>query len=1022
MATKNTGASRRGGNLGRKSKNTFTTKSGQTIKINRSIGDRIRAYRASGSQKRAERLSGMPKGRVHRFFYRLHPKRMYKYWFSREGGIMALKVFGISALVGFILLVGLFAYFRKDLRAITDVSGNNIGGSIEYYDRTGKVLLWEDFDAVKRIPVAEDQISDNIKKATVAIEDKDFFKHGGFDVRGIARAGLSNVFGTSNTKQGGSTITQQLVRLTQPDVGKEQTYARKIKELILAVQLEREFNKNQILAYYLNTAPYGNIEYGVQAGANDYFHKDAKDLTIEEAAMLAAIPKSPSLYSPYGPYYDSQALVDRKNYIIDQMVEQNMITREDADKAKQVNVLKKVKKQSAKYAGIKAPYFALAAKDEIESKYGATTANRGGWKVITTVDMKLQKLAEESVMNSATARSYGGADTAGFVAEDVKTGQIVALVGGVDFNNKDYGKINYAHDVYIAPGSSFKPYDYAALVEYKNAGAGSVLYDQQGALPGYPCTKKGLPPPRGDSNCLQNYDFRYPGPLTLRYALGGSRNIPAVKANLIVGTDQVIDMASRMMANEEDKKNNRQSYNCFETGADLSPSADIGELFSQRTQCYGASAIGDGAFLHLDDHVNGLSTLSRLGNAIPRTYIMKITDGSGKTLTEFKQPKGEQVIRPESAYIVNDMASDPNASYLPYGYKFHNYKGWKFAVKTGTTNNGYDGLMASWSSKYAAVSWVGYHTRNQELRGAMEYMTTPITRMWMEGAHDGAGNAVNWEKPSSVKTAPAYVVRSHVGIGSVEPSPSQDIYPEGNQQNKTAVNKKLDIVSNKLATECTPQRAIKSGGSSSNTFSVDEFVDAASGNTSEKDDVHKCSDEKPTITLLEDSVNCNSSCTISANITKGTHPLSSSRFPGTVNFYVDGKLVGSKQVSSSGTVDFTYKPTFTGSKSMKVEIIDSVLYDNSDSGTITATGGGTGGLSINTPSDGSTVNGNETNVSWSNGSGSYTLYVDSPAVGGYTVACNTSSSSCKISTLLGGQYKIYVKDDDETSSTVTFSK
>jgi penicillin-binding protein 1A len=212
---------------GRRAKNTFVTRTGNVIKINRSITDKIRARKDAYARARAKRLAGMPKSRIKRFFYRLHPKRMYRYWFSREGGIMALKVTGIGLIVGFLFLVGLFAYFRKDLPNLRDISGNNIGGSIRYYDRTGQTLLWEDFDAVKRIPVEDKDINDYVKKATIAIEDKDFFKHGGFDMRGIMRAAYNNV--TGGTTQGGSTITQQLVRLTQSGVGKEQTYTQKSK-------------------------------------------------------------------------------------------------------------------------------------------------------------------------------------------------------------------------------------------------------------------------------------------------------------------------------------------------------------------------------------------------------------------------------------------------------------------------------------------------------------------------------------------------------------------------------------------------------------------------------------------------------------------------------------------------------------------------------------------------------------------------------------------------------------------------
>lgn len=543
MSPQKSGKRSNGKNLGRQRRNTHVTKSGQTIKVNQSLIGKFKARKALLDEKRAERMAGMPKGRVQRFFYRLHPKRVYAYWFSRDGAIMALKIAGVTTLAGLVFMLGVFAYFRKDLPNITDFSGNNIGGSIQYYDKTGKTLLWEDFDAVKRIPVPGEDISDNIKKATIAIEDQDFYEHGGFDVRGITRAGVNNVLKRSDNQQGGSTITQQLVKLTN-DWTDNRTYTRKIKELILAVELEREYSKDQILTGYLNVAPYGNIEYGVEAAANDYFHKSAKDLTLAESAFLAAIPQSPSVYSPYGPYFERGAIVGRSHYILDLMVQQGFITQEEADEAKEVDVVATVKPQEPKYANIKAPYFALAAKNELNSRFGSDSANRGGWKVITTVDMELQKIAEKAVKDNVGLINSRGADSAAFIAEEVDTGHIVALVGGTDFENEKFGKINFAADAFIPPGSTFKPYDYAALIEYtETAGAGSVLYDQRDPLPGYPCTNRELPPPRGQGNCLQNYDFRFPGPMTLRYALGGSRNVPAVKANLIVGTDKVIELS-----------------------------------------------------------------------------------------------------------------------------------------------------------------------------------------------------------------------------------------------------------------------------------------------------------------------------------------------------------------------------------------------------------------------------------------------------------------------------------------------
>lgn len=897
-------------------------------------------------------MSTLPKGRVRRFLAHFEPKRMYHYWFSRDGAIMALKLLGIGMVAGFLLLVGLFAYFRKDLPNLKDISGNNLGGSIRYYDRTGQTLLWEDYGAVKRTPVKEDQISQYMKDATVAIEDKDFFKHGGFDVRGIARAGFNDVFGSGGT-QGGSTITQQVVKLNQ-NWTEDRTITRKVKELILAVELEREYSKNEILTGYLNIAPYGGVEYGVESAARDYFGVSAKDLTLAQASMLAAIPKAPTTYSPYSDprfnpgatanLFNQEELLGRQHYILDQMASQGKITQQQADEAKTVDVVAQVKPLQPAYSGIKSPYFVLAAKQELNQKYGEATIKRGGWKVVTTLDSGLQTKAEQLVADNIPniRRLTGGvADAEALVAEDVQTGQIVSLVGGTDFNNPTYGKINYAASALIPPGSSFKPYDYAAFIDNNtNVGAGSVLYDTKGPLPGYPCTNQNLP--KNGGNCLQDYDFRTPGPITLRYALGGSRNIPAVKAMLsavpndtsngkVDSINKTISMASEMMANPYNSK----PYQCYETGVDIN-NATANDV----TQCYGASAIGDGAFLHLDDHVNGLATLARMGNAIPRTYILKITDGAGKTVSEWSQPKGKQIIKPDTAYIVNDMASDPKASYLPAGlYKFHQQRnGWKFAVKTGTTNNGFDGLMTSWSTKYAVVTWVGNHTRNKELRTSMEYLTTPLAKGWMEAAHANL-KAENWKAPSGIKTLPAFVIRNHVGIGSVEPSTATDLFPSWYQQKNAAAanqtNQTLDKVSNKVATSCTPEAAKQvQNNANANNWNVDIFVGGSSSGSAAvaagNDDVHNCSDAKPTITLTA------TGCSINALVAQGTHPLSSDKFPGTVTFLINGQSVSSAQVSNSpSSVSYTAPG---GTTVVTAKVSDSVLYESTSEVSLSCAG------------------------------------------------------------------------------------
>ena len=903
----------------RKSRNTFTTKSGQTIKVNRSVADRIRARKDSFERGKALRMAGMPKHPVRRLIYRMNPKRLYHYWFSREGGLMALKIAGIGMVTSFLLLVGLFAYFRKDLPNLRDISGNNIGGSIRYYDRTGEHMLWQDYDAVKRIPVQGENIDQVMKDATVATEDKEFFSHSGFDVRGITRAAWNNAFGGGNT-QGGSTITQQLVKLTYRWTD-ERTYSRKVKELILAVELERTYSKQEILTGYLNTAPYGNVQYGVEAAARDYFEKSAKDLTLDEAAFLAAIPQSPSYYSPYGPYFAPERLIARQHYVLNLMEEQGKITKEERDAAKAVAILDKYKMPKQKFAGITAPWFVLTAKQKLIEERGAESVLQGGWKVITTLDYDKQKLAEEQVAQGMARVRRQGGDTAAFVAEDVETGQVVAMVGGTDFTDDQHGQNNYAREK-LPPGSSFKPYDYVALMESgDNFGAGTVLYDVVGPLEGYPCTNRS----RTDGNCLNNYDFRSPGPITIRYALGGSRNIPAVKAMLTTGVDKTIETAEALMNPRPDKNDTYpQGYSCYVPG-------DV--TLTRDTPCYASSAIGDGAFLKLDEHVHGFASLSRNGLNIPQSYILKVTDANNKTVMEWKPNAGKQAVRPDSAYIIGDILSDPRPSYFSVKpQRFNGNKGqWKFSIKTGTTNDAKDGWMMGYTTKYAAGVWVGDHQRQVAMSGSMESMTLPIWQGWMREVHKDI-EPVERQRPAGVQTLPAYVIRGHVGFGSQEPSSATDLYPGWYRRRATSTkNQTIDVISNKLATDCTPNRArreVTEGDPLS--FSGDKFVGGGgnAANLQATDDVHQCSDSRPVITVSATKDNSTDVYTITANISQGTHALAGNgdKGGGKVNFSIDGTVIKTYDISGN-SYSFTYKPDFTGDRTLTAEVIDSVLYD-----------------------------------------------------------------------------------------------
>lgn len=936
-----------------------TPRKNSSIKLNASITNRRKERKAARKAAKAEYLASLPKDRWKRLAARMKPRHLVEYWFSREGLIMGLKIVGIGIVACFFLTIGLFAYLRKDLPALVNISGDNLGGSISYYDSTGKVLLWQDYGSIKRIPVKSSAISQYMKDATVAIEDKKFYHEGGFDMGAIFRSGIHDLIHPGAGLEGASTITEQVVKLNK---GWQDplTIKEKLEEILLSEELSRQYSKSQILTAYLNLAPYGNVDYGVDAAAEDYFHTTAANLTLAQSAMLAAIPQAPTGYSPYSSprfnpavttnYFNEPALTARWHYIINQMVVQHMISQSQANAALKVNVLAQVQTLQSKYSNIKYPYFLLAAKQQLINTYGQKLVNRGSWKVITTLNIPLQNLAQQQIAaNAHNALYVGGADQEALVAEQVGTGQVVAYVGGENFNNPVDGQLDYAA-ININPGSTIKPYVYSTLINNgKNVGAGSVLYDVQQPLPGYPCTNHNLP--QNGGNCLEDYDYRYPGAETLRYALAGSRNVPAVKAGLIAGLPQVEKTASAMMGFPD-------AYRCYAPGTNT-----LTDGPAQQIPCYGSAAIGDG-FLHLDQTINGFATLGNLGKEVPQTYILNVTDDTGKTIYQWKQPTPTQALKTDTAYIMDNMLSDPRATYLPgsctnytctpissFGYKWERYNGWDIAVKTGTTNQDQSGLMAAWNTKYAVITWAGYHTINRPLKlGTQEEITEPMTRGWLQGALSMLKTKpVNWTQPSDIKMVNAFVQRAHVGLGSEEPGPAKELFPSwysGSGSNGQA--QVIDKVSGNLATSCTPADAKETVyGANSNSFSIDIFWPPNQKASSQSvvntyDTIHQCSDQPPQITLTapqqcSNTDNANQGCQITITATQGTHPLGGGNFGGTIDVTINGSTYKTFNVSSSpATVSFYYSPTTNGTLNITATVTDSVLYQASQSAQVQA--------------------------------------------------------------------------------------
>lgn len=499
------------------------------------------AKRDARLKQRAKRYAAMPKDPWKRLLYRLNPKNFLRWLFSFDALRFFAKVFGVLFLVGVIGAAGIFIYFRKD---ISDLDARDISSRIHttvntYTDRHG-VVLWEDKgEGNYKLAVEGDKISDYMKKATVALEDKTFYTHKGVSFIGVMRAVVNNIRGGST--QGGSTLTQQLVKqVFFADEAQKRGLdgmPRKIKEVILATEIERLYTKSQILTMYLNESPYGGRRNGVESAAQTYFGKSAQDLNLEESALLAGIPNNPSLYDPYN-VSGNDALIARQHKTLDAMVDVGYISKEQAEAAKKVAILDTIKPLVSQLHDIKAPHFVLEARQEIESQLGVKTVRAGGLTIKTTLDYEVQKAAEAAAATGAGMLPKWGADNLALTAVDVETAQVIAMVGSVDFTKPGYGQRNAATSL-LEPGSSIKPIvDYAPLFMQRpgvNYGPGSILKDEN--IDSLYCAGN-------TGRCtVQNYTKGTYGNVTIRQSLGSSLNRPAVKAMYIAGKENAVKVA-----------------------------------------------------------------------------------------------------------------------------------------------------------------------------------------------------------------------------------------------------------------------------------------------------------------------------------------------------------------------------------------------------------------------------------------------------------------------------------------------
>ncbi|MDO8560905.1 MAG: PBP1A family penicillin-binding protein [bacterium] len=671
--------------------------------------------------------------------------------------LLAILLLGLTA-GGF-----LFAALIKDMPDPSKLKERKIIESTKIYDRAGTTLLYEIHGEEKRTVIPFDSIPPEAKNATIVLEDARFYSHGGIDFRGIARAFFADLT-SQNLSQGGSTITQQLVKNSL--LGRERTFSRKTKEALLAMLLESRYSKNEILNMYLNQIPYGSNAYGIEAAAQTYFGTSTAHISLAESALLASLPRAPSYYSPYGNHLNE--LLDRKNLALDRMADTGYISKNEAALAKK----EKLEFLPQSRSSIRAPHFVMYIRELLSKKYGEQTIEEGGLSVITTLDARLQEEAEKIVnegaeFNKNAIKSYNAA----LVAIDPKNGDILAMVGSKDYFKKSEPEgcspgINCSFDpqVNIAlqlrqPGSAFKPFVYATAFK-KGLTPDTVLFDVPTEFNPL-CSPGGQPESSTvkEEDCYNpgNYDEKFIGPVTLRKSIAQSRNVPSVKTLYLAGVQDSIKTAQ-----------------------------DMGITTLNDPDRYGLSLVLGGAEVKLLDMTSAYGVFAANGILHKANPILKIT--AGEKMIEEKQDQPQQVIDTEVAQTINDVLSDDNARvpvFQPHGSLWLPDR--PAAAKTGTTQEYRDAWTIGYTPSLVVGVWAGNNDNTpMQQKGSGVLAAAPIWNKFIRFA--------------TKDTLPEFFTKS-------ENKKSSKPILNGLWQGETII--RVDKISKKIATDLTPEENIE---------------------------------------------------------------------------------------------------------------------------------------------------------------------------------------------------------------------
>jgi 1A family penicillin-binding protein len=614
-----------------------------------------------------------------------------------------------------LFLVSVFAYYLGQIPDPTVITARRVSESTKIFDRTGEVLLYDIHGNEKRTIIPWEQMPGALKNAVLASEDAEYYTHRGVDFKGIIRAFYKDVTSFS-LSQGGSTITQQLIKNSL--LTKEKVFSRKIKEAALSILMEKKFSKDEIFWMYLNQIPFGSNIYGVEAASLAFFGKRANEISLAESAVLAALIKAPSYYSPYGNHF--RETLERKDYILQRMEDLGFINETAKKEAQNQQLSIRPLREE-----ITAPHFVIMVKEYLIKKYGEDMVTNGGLKVVTSLDTKLQKIAEEAVtkFGQINQEKYK-ANNAALAAANPKNGQLLAMVGSRDyFDIVNDGNYNVAI-AYRQPGSSFKPFAYAKFLE-KGFTDSAILFDLKTEF---------NPNCSADANeevdylgikCYhpQNYDGLFRGPVSARSALAQSLNVPSVKVLYLAGVGETIDLATRLGITSLKDKNR-----------------------------FGLSLVLGGGEVRLVDMVAAYGVFANDGVKNPLNFVLKVVASDGTILEEFGTNE-ERVVDSQTARLITDILSDNKARAPVFGYSSSLYLSDRpVAAKTGTTQENRDGWLIGYTPSLVAGVWTGNNNNDSMTKqGAGISAAGPLWHEFMTLALKDAP-AENFIEPNPVKT------------------------------------------------------------------------------------------------------------------------------------------------------------------------------------------------------------------------------------------------------------------------------